>query len=307
MIKHIIGVFIIGIIVLLAIIYGFTISGGPFSVRQEKFDAQRINDLTNAKYAIENYYTSKKTLPKTISEAFALNNYSRADKFQDPETKKEYEYSPGIDNSYKLCAVFSTATNKKSSPEKNAYTSDPNYKHSAGRYCFDFQVVKPETAPGISDDRKYDSNFLCMYLIDRKQYTKIGQTVKTGTDQVVTGIKVKIEFTTGKGGLVTVREISDEKNPESGTLVTKAEIKANFDGTMDNSIYFPKPITLSKDKAYIFIFESDQESTMYVYYSDYNAAPTATTFMYTYNVTSSINEEFTWVKYPLSDIYYYLL
>lgn len=305
MIKYFIGIGLLSILVVSAVVYGFVAGGTPSSTRKVQLDNKRVDGISELRLGVEDYYYDKKVLPESLGD-IKITSYYGPSYTKDPETNQDYVYQKTGVTSYKLCATFSTSTEKTTGTKNYSYY-EVDYKHPKGYYCFDLTVTPTKASSAPTNNTRYDSSFLCMFVESKNLNTKVGQTVKPGGNQVVKGIKTKLQFTSGNMGYVSLREISDEKNPESGPLIAKAEIKATFDNVLDRTIYFNNPVTLSKDKAYVFIFESDKSSVMYVYYSDYNPAPTATTFMYTYDVTSSLNEQFTWEKHALSDIYYVLI
>src|SRR4029079_15551049 len=57
-----------GILVVLSIAAGFVIVGSPSSVRLQRLDEQKINDLQNIQYSITSFYQSKGRLPDTLAE-----------------------------------------------------------------------------------------------------------------------------------------------------------------------------------------------------------------------------------------------
>ncbi|HMS23082.1 MAG TPA: hypothetical protein PKA38_04965 [Candidatus Levybacteria bacterium] len=154
--KNIVGIIVLGLIVLGAIIYGFNSSGSPAAVRAAKFDLERQNDFSDIRYGVNSYFDRYGKLPKTLVEVNQYNSYAFSrEQITDPETKKEYEYIPMWDNTYQLCAVFSTSTEVKSDSEKlsaqgkTAYRSNADFSHPAGRFCFSFKT--PTVAPQIEE------------------------------------------------------------------------------------------------------------------------------------------------------------
>lgn len=143
MIKYYIGIFFISLLVLGAIVYGFMSGGSPLQIRGQKFDTQRVTDITNLKYSIDNYYSVNGKLPLMLSDIKNLNAYNTSTN-KDPETKKEYEYKTTGTQKYQLCATFSyandkTSKNRKSSLSYYSYTNN-EYLHPKGYHCFDLTV-----------------------------------------------------------------------------------------------------------------------------------------------------------------------
>lgn len=146
MIKNLIGIIIVAIIVICAVIYGFTSSGSPTAARAEKFDTQRVSDLSSIMYSINSYYSINKVLPPTIQDAQKVNGYNTV--LTDPETKSNYEYIPGVDNAYKLCAVFSEKQPQENNFANARYNAYPEFStHPKGSYCFELTAPLP---PAIS-------------------------------------------------------------------------------------------------------------------------------------------------------------
>jgi len=124
------------IIILVCIIWGFSVLGSPRTQQLLKYDEQKVNDLQNINNQVTNYYSIKGILPKTLEET-ANGNYYVAQ--VDSQTQKPYEYIK-IDNLfYKLCAEF----NKNS--QNNGILSKfgaMEWSHPVGYYCF-IQTINP--------------------------------------------------------------------------------------------------------------------------------------------------------------------
>ena len=123
---------IVTAIVVLTIIGSLFLVGNPKTERSYRLDEQRVANLEALRFSIiEQYYTSHKVLPETLSQATAVGQYS-GDIFTDPVTHIPYEYHPVIGTQqYTLCAVFDLPTDLK----RQTY---PELNHAAGRTCFDF-------------------------------------------------------------------------------------------------------------------------------------------------------------------------
>lgn len=146
MIKDVVGIIVVGILILGAIIYGFSSSGSPAQVRSIKFDSQRLSDINNLKYRIEAYYSVNQKLPVTLEEADAEYRYSGSIMPVDPETKKDYEYIPGVGLEYKLCATFSRSNIEETQRQSNNYAIyGSNLEHPKGYFCFDMTISPKPT------------------------------------------------------------------------------------------------------------------------------------------------------------------
>jgi hypothetical protein len=94
------------VLVLAAIIWSFTVMGGPGSQRDLRIDQRRIEDLQNIQYQVINYWQQKEKLPATLDEL--KNPISSYMVPQDPEFEKGmvYEYKKIDDKKFQLCATF---------------------------------------------------------------------------------------------------------------------------------------------------------------------------------------------------------
>ena len=103
------------VIVLAAIIWAFTVIGGPGSQRALKLDQRRLEDLQSIQYSVINYWQQTETLPPTLATlSTPLSSYMVP---RDPEFQKgkEYEYRVVVDpsgvetsKSFELCATFAS-------------------------------------------------------------------------------------------------------------------------------------------------------------------------------------------------------
>ncbi len=150
------------ILVSVGIISGFIIVGSPATQRAQKFDDQRINDLTNIQWQIINYWQNTGKLPQTLDILNdPVGNYLLP---KDPDTRVSYEYSMKGTNSFELCANFSLVAQnlQGSNIELTSYPVKPisvginnvnnvnnaNWSHSSGRVCFN-RTIDPELYPVI--------------------------------------------------------------------------------------------------------------------------------------------------------------
>jgi hypothetical protein len=130
-----------GVLVVLTIGVGFLVIGSPWQARAYRYDTERINHLQSIQAEIINYWRSKETLPKQLSD---LNNSLSAFYLPlDPKTNFAYEYRALGALSFELCATFAAETQfgameHRSQPVK--YPGVPggtdNWHHAEGRTCF---------------------------------------------------------------------------------------------------------------------------------------------------------------------------
>ncbi|MSU44640.1 hypothetical protein EXS45_00435 [Candidatus Nomurabacteria bacterium] len=132
-----------GVIILGAIVWGFSVLGSPRTQRLYKYDEQKVNDLQNINNQITNFYSIKGTLPKNIEEMIGRNYYVSQ---VDPQNKKSYEYLKTNETTYDLCAEFNKASNDKMSQDYlylDIY-STTSWSHPTGRHCF-VQTINPNS------------------------------------------------------------------------------------------------------------------------------------------------------------------
>jgi len=131
-----------GGVIILCIIWGFSVLGSPRTQQLLKYDQQKINDLQNIENSIQNFYSTKGVLPSSFDELLTQNYYVNT---IDSQTQKPYEYQKTGNLTYNLCAEFN-----KDSKDNGMDTSTPvfdNYKniswaHRAGYYCFS-ETINP--------------------------------------------------------------------------------------------------------------------------------------------------------------------
>ena len=133
-----------GLIILFAIIVGFSIIGSPQSQRLSKLDSQKVTDLQNIQWQIISYWQKTGALP---SAAAALNDSLSGFSYPlDPQTGEMYEYKMTGQYSFQLCANFNRPS---SAQQSSAYPILTNPKgslsmdywtHETGRVCFDRNI-----------------------------------------------------------------------------------------------------------------------------------------------------------------------
>lgn len=155
------------ILVLLAIVLGFSVMGSPKTQRLARLDDRKITDLQSIQYQIINYYQQKETLPKILKDLVdPISGFSIP---VSPEIEKgiTYEYKV-IDEkklTFELCTTFNLAINKGwventngniiPLGEKDLVVSsypvsgglNESWNHEAGYVCFsrtiDKDIYKP--------------------------------------------------------------------------------------------------------------------------------------------------------------------
>ncbi len=126
------------IVVLAAIVYGFTHIDTPAAVREQKLDATQVTDLQQIQWRVQDYAMTNGNLPDSL------------DKLDDialpvaPEDRPAYRYGL-TDEGFELCATFAKTSTES---ENMMYPASPgietkmmiqnpdNWQHKAGEVCF---------------------------------------------------------------------------------------------------------------------------------------------------------------------------
>ena len=149
------------VLVLAAIVSGFLIVGSPAKQRAARFDAQRVNDLTNIQWQIVNVWQQKGALPADLSGL--TDSISGFTAPTDPATHAPYQYVRKTATSFQLCATFALASTDASG--RGAYggyydgvgmsypssggligADADSWAHAAGNACFD-RTIDPTRYP----------------------------------------------------------------------------------------------------------------------------------------------------------------
>lgn len=138
-------------IVLIVVVWGFLITGGPLYGRLQRYDAERLSDLQTIQNGIHELVFGyaydvnpspvplPNPLPPSLEDAAARVTGQRLH-IVDPQTQEPYEYRLTSDHSFDLCAVFAL-------PRDTEY--DVSWNHPSGRACFSFDYAKtgPKAVP----------------------------------------------------------------------------------------------------------------------------------------------------------------
>lgn len=108
---------------------GFFSITGPSEAREISLDARQVSELKRISYEIESYTRENESLPNSLEDVYMRQNVIPTA----PEGRSAYEYIPGNNEEYKLCAEFMYAS-------QSGYNTDVQWTHDAGRWCFDQSV-----------------------------------------------------------------------------------------------------------------------------------------------------------------------
>jgi hypothetical protein len=144
--------FVVSVIVLITLIGGLASAGSPFNERLKRFDDRRTQDLHSIQSQITYYWQRKGALPETLNDLNdPLSSYIVP---KDPQTNEQYEYRRISENSFELCAEFSTSSRSDANDRgmRNSYPvdyyGDQSFTHDAGRTCFE-RSIDPSLYPPL--------------------------------------------------------------------------------------------------------------------------------------------------------------
>ncbi len=161
------------LLVVLAVVYSFTIMGSPASQRKLRLDDKRVQDLQSMQWQVINYWQQKETLPAKLEDLTnPLTGYSLP---VPPEFEKgeQYEYAVKSKMTFELCATFDLpmpkgwqeyggmrpypafdmgmgGTKEMAVPSMPGYGINESWDHQAGRTCYE-RTIDPELYPPFPD------------------------------------------------------------------------------------------------------------------------------------------------------------
>lgn len=141
---------ILGAAVVAVIVAGLSIVGTPGTARNREMDSIRIQNFSAISQRVNTFYTINKYLPTQISEiknSSASYGYSNIS-YQDPVTKKEYDYKVINSTSYSLCTTFAEKTAiVAGSLDSTAVNTNYGTMHGKGYDCIKYSVPKWQLTP----------------------------------------------------------------------------------------------------------------------------------------------------------------
>ena len=138
------------VVILGAVVVGFSVLGSPRTQQLIKYDEQKVNDLQYISNEIGYSFQDKQILPEKLLDIPVLKNYGQPSFLTDKQSGKPYEYRKTGDSTYELCAEF----NKESTQQNDTYPvyggdGMTNWSHPAGKYCFTKSVFKTPIVKSI--------------------------------------------------------------------------------------------------------------------------------------------------------------
>ena len=110
------------------------VAGTPGVQRHIEADSRRVNDLRQIAGAVFMYRAQRGSIPPSLSDPLIRQRLG-TNAGADPESSAPYEYRPGGEAKYQLCAVF----------RAESAAAPSFWNHPAGRACFDLDAT--QTAP----------------------------------------------------------------------------------------------------------------------------------------------------------------
>ena len=127
------------IAVVLAIVAGFWVLGGPNRQRLIAADRERIQDLMTIVWRLYDEAEKAQDRGNPVELPESLEGLNGA---VDPITNLDYEYRRLSPTTYQLCAEF--ATDSSTHPLRRAprHRQEQKWRHPQGRHCFEFDVLE---------------------------------------------------------------------------------------------------------------------------------------------------------------------
>lgn len=123
----------------IAVALGLWTMGSPSHQRALRLDNARVRQLYSLRSMVELRYATTKKMPPTLAE-IGPNSTD----WLDPVSGQPFEYTVTSPMSFRLCATFDAASEDTSRSGFDVFSSGAQWKHPAGRFCFD-RPVKPAT------------------------------------------------------------------------------------------------------------------------------------------------------------------
>jgi hypothetical protein len=149
--KRKIWTIVVGVLLLAAIIAGFSVIGSPKTQRLIRYDEQKIYDLQSIQDQIVNYWQLKQSVPTSLEDLKdPISGFSIP---VDQQTNIGYDYRKTGGLSFEICAEFNLPS-RGSEPKSIAirypeFGLEPeNWQHEAGKHCF-VRTIDPERYPLI--------------------------------------------------------------------------------------------------------------------------------------------------------------
>jgi hypothetical protein len=126
------GAILASVVVVVVVVLGFSVLGGPGTQRLIRSDERTVQSLAQLAQGIQaKWRTANDQLPAN------LDTFSDQEK-QDPLSHKAFVYRPQSKNAYELCATF-LSDNRHQAPGE----PENSWRHPKGDFCFPLDATKP--------------------------------------------------------------------------------------------------------------------------------------------------------------------
>ena len=121
--------------VVAAVIAGLKLIRSPGEERERRVDARRVSELRTIANGVDLYWTREGRLPVSLDELRAAQLGGLY--YEDPETRRPYEYRVLGDKGYELCAEF-----VRHPGDEGRHLHGDFWTHGAGRQCYRLDARK---------------------------------------------------------------------------------------------------------------------------------------------------------------------
>jgi len=137
------------LIILATIVGSFYVVGTPSEKRAQRVDQERIQDLGQIQYEITVYWQAKEKFPENLDTlSDPLRGFITP---VDPETGASYEYNIITEQTFELCATFTSEQKGMDANNRVPYLYDgytkETWNHDKGRVCFERTIDPDKYAP----------------------------------------------------------------------------------------------------------------------------------------------------------------
>jgi hypothetical protein len=122
--------FVAAIAIVVVIVLGFRVLGGPGTQRLIRSDEHTVRSLAELAQKIQQKWRTDSQLPPT------LDSFSEKEK-QDPLTHKPFVYHAKSNTAFELCATFAT-DNRHQEPSE----AEDAWRHPKGDFCFPLDATQ---------------------------------------------------------------------------------------------------------------------------------------------------------------------
>jgi hypothetical protein len=116
--------------IVVVIVLGFRVLGGPGTQRLVRSDERTVRSLAELAQKIQQKWRTDSRIPAT------LDSFSEKEK-QNPLTHKPFVYHPRSNTAYELCATFAT-DNRQQEPGE----AEDAWRHPKGDFCFPLDATQ---------------------------------------------------------------------------------------------------------------------------------------------------------------------